>query len=60
MEANSGSDEAFIMAKNLSNEAFYAGKEIESRKCLTLHSLIASSLLLPSFDYRYVLKFNNM
>jgi hypothetical protein len=38
------------MAKNLSDEAFNAGKEIEAMKHLTLHR-IASSLLLPSFDY---------
>jgi hypothetical protein len=36
-------------AKNLSNEAYDAGKEIEVMKCLTLHRFITSSLLLPSF-----------
>jgi hypothetical protein len=36
------------MAKNKSDEAFNAGKEIEAMNRLTLHR-IASSLLLPSF-----------
>jgi hypothetical protein len=33
----------------MSDEEFNAGKEIEAMKRLTLHCLIASLLLLPSF-----------
>jgi hypothetical protein len=39
------------MAKNLSDEAFNAGKEIEAMKHLTLHRFSALSLLLPSFAH---------
>jgi hypothetical protein len=54
IEANLGSDEAIKCKlkqkiKQWSDKAFYAGKEIEAMKRLTLHCIIASSLLVPSF-----------
>jgi hypothetical protein len=36
MEANLGSDKMFLMAKNLNEEAFNSGKNLETMKCLTL------------------------
>ncbi len=45
MEANSGSDETLITAKNLSNEAFNAGKETEAMKRLTLHRIASGAQL---------------
>ncbi len=44
--AKSGSDEMLIMEKNLSNEAFKAGKEMEAMKRLMLHRIALSLLLL--------------
>jgi hypothetical protein len=50
MMANSGSDEATLfMAKNLSDEAFNAGIEIEAMKRLTLHRFCCPALLVHRY-----------